>query len=313
MTVTRGKCGLVYVAFGYEYLLMAAHSAWTAKQSNPGITCTLVTNLPMARADALSSYFDHIHVERMEHARNRDAKTRAVEFASFDKGAYLDCDTEVQGDLGPLFRCLDRFEIILKLNARPTNKDYVIDEGITGNEYPFWNGGMVFFKGGASAERFFSAWRRLFYASGKRSDQPALARAVYENPDIRYLSVNCMWNTFPEDIPLLNTKGYLTHSRIWHYRDVRDFPDVAARVFRHHQNVSAAIRQESEEMREEISAIEKKYRVLCSWHYQCKLTRGCFFAVLRFCWLFGFLRDYHFGRIRYREGGQFKNLQENEG
>jgi hypothetical protein len=301
--------GLVYVGFGYEHLLMAAHSAFTAKKHNPELICTVITNIKLNETNLLADYFDFVHEESLDSEHNRDVKIRAIDYATFEKGAYLDCDTEVQGDLGPLFRCLDRFEIILKLNARPTNKNYRIDEGLSGNEFPFWNGGMVFFKNGPSASRFFREWLRIFYEIGKRSDQPALARTVYENPDIRYLSVNCMWNTFPDDVSLLKTKGYTTPSRIWHYRDPRDFPDVAARIFQHHSVVSAAVYQDTDKIRAEIQAIEKKYRFLCSWFYRCDVTRKCLFLALRVFWRFGFLRDYHFGRTRYREGGQFEVMQ----
>ena len=56
----KDSCGIVYVAFGYEYLLMAAYSAYSAKLVNKGIKCSLVTNLKMIDEDSIRDIFDYV-------------------------------------------------------------------------------------------------------------------------------------------------------------------------------------------------------------------------------------------------------------
>ena len=43
----HAKRGVLYVAFGLEYLVMAAHSALTVKRHSPDLGTQLVTNLPV--------------------------------------------------------------------------------------------------------------------------------------------------------------------------------------------------------------------------------------------------------------------------
>ncbi len=301
----KGSQGLIYVAFGYEYLLMAVHSAFTAKQHNPGITCTVVTDLRIGDKRWLDAYFDCVHVVDMRHEQNRDIKTRCIEFADFERGAYIDCDTEICGDLGPMFECLKRFDVILKLNPRPTNKDYYVGEGVPGYLFPFYNGGLVFFRNNERVSRFFAAWRRLFYEYGKKSDQPALARAVFENPDVRYLTVGSVWNTFPDDVPLLRHKGFSVPYRVWHYIDPADFPDVAHRVFAHSAKIAPVVCGVTADQDAEIKMVIRKYRVLTAWYYRFLFPRMFFSSGLKLCHAIGLLESLQLSRRRYREGNAF--------
>jgi hypothetical protein len=298
---------LVYVAFGYEYLLMAAHSAHTAKIFNPGIACSLVTNLKLNAPESLTRYFDYVHFEKKEHRENRDAKTRAIEYATFDKGAFIDCDTVIQGDLAPMFHCLDRYDIIVKMDAQPTRKHYQVDENLTGHEFPYWNSGVIFFRRNPQTQKLFSDWRTLFHELGKQSDQPALARAIYENPNVKTLSVNCLWNTFPRDLELLKHKGHVSRSRIWHYRDPRDYPVVARPIMKIHRAITATGALVDTGLEQEVATITNRYRILCSWCYQKNLSRRVLMIALQCAWRFGLLRHLSLNRVRYREGEKFED------
>jgi hypothetical protein len=268
----------------------------------------VVTNLN-CDSEALKTYFDHVFVENIESKKNRNIKLNSIRYCSSEKGAYIDCDTEICGDLSPIFTCLDRFDLVLKLNPRPTNKDYEIAEGLPGNLFPYWNGGLAFFRNEAPAKKFFSEWLKIFHEFGKRSDQPAMAKAVFENPDIRCLSVNAVWNTFPDDRSLLTTKGYNTPSRIWHYRDVKDFPDMAGKIFLHHEAVSKAVSLDSEGVEAEILSVENRYRFMCSFVYRTPWLRGGFLRGLYLAQRFGFMREVNLNRPRHRTDGQFENLK----
>jgi hypothetical protein len=297
--------GLIYVAFGYEYLLMAMQSAFTAKQHNPGIMCSVVTDLQLGETRCLNKYFDSVRMLDMAHEQNRDIKTRSIEYAECERGAYIDCDTEVCGDLGPMFACLDRFDIILKLNPRPTNKDYNVGTGVPGYLFPFYNGGLVFFRNNDRARRFFTAWRKLYYDFGKKSDQPALAKAVYENPDVRYLTVGAVWNTFPEDVPLLRHKGFAVTPRIWHYIDPVDFPDVARRVYSHSQDILSSVCGMNAEQDAEVEQVGRKYRVLTAWYYRNRIGRFIFTEGLKLLHVCGVACSLQLKRRRYRDGVAF--------
>lgn len=299
--------GLVYVAFGYEYLLMATHSAYTAKKHNPGIVCSLVTNLTLKEPSALHAYFDHVHVEKMEHQENRDIKTRAIEYAAFEKGAFIDCDTEIQGDLSPLFRCLNRYDMVLKMDARPTRKHYQVDEGILGYEFPYWNSGVIFFRKNPKTIKIFADWRSFFHEFGKQSDQPALALALYENSDANVLSVNCLWNTFPRDVALLPPKGHASQARIWHYRDPKDYPAVAKPILEIHRDIMASGGLFDPALQHEVLAIENRYRLLCSCFYQKAISRKIWMRVLAWAYRFGLFHNHSLARIRYRKGTKFKD------
>jgi hypothetical protein len=300
--------GIIYVAFGYEYFLMAAYSAYTAKKYNSGITCSVVTNLKIKDKDNLSEYFDNIYEESLNNELNRHIKTNIIDYASFAKGVYLDCDTEVCGDLSPIMACLERFDLILKLNPRPTKKNYYISQEIHGSKFPIWNAGVVFFRNNDPAKKIFADWKKYFLEMGKRSDQPALARSIYENPEIRILSVNHIWNTFPSDLVLIE-KGHKKQSMIWHYRNPKEFPDVAQKIYQHHPRVSAAIISENEVARQAVNKVGLKYRILSSPYYQNRFVRPVYLKWLKVKSKIGLMPEADLSRAKCRTGSQFEKVK----
>jgi len=299
--------GLIYVAFGYEYLLMAAYSALTAKKNNPDISCTVVTNLKISHKQRLKTYFDHIHEEDLENKFNRHIKTKIIEYAPFIKGAYLDCDTEVRGDLTPILSCLERFDVALKMNPCPSVKDYRISQEIHGSEFPMWNGGVVFFRNNSAAKKLLSDWKKYFLELGKKSDQPALARAIFENSDIRVLSVNYIWNTFPTDLAQAK-KGQDDKCRIWHYRNPQDFPKIAKNIYELHSQVSSAIQQNSD-LDQEIERIGRRYSMLASIYYQSNFLRPIYIRFLKILSRLRLIEMPDLSRIKHTTGSKFKKLR----
>ena len=299
--------GIIYVAFGYEYLLMAANSAFTAKKFNPEVACSVITNVKINDKNLLKEYFDEIYYEDSKNELNRFYKTRALDYASFARGAFLDCDTEVQGDLAPALACLEKYDIILKMTPRPSIKDYRISREIHGSEFPMWNSGVIFFNNDEPAKRLFSSWAELFKEMEGRSDQPALARAVFENAEVRLLSVNYMWNAFPSDLILAKT-GHEPRVRIWHYRNPHEFPEVARRIFQHHQAVTRALDLTDIEARKEIDKTEKKYKILCSGFYQSGLLRPFYLRCLKIIGKLGMGPRPELSRTKKRTGSRYKNF-----
>lgn len=276
----ESQCGIVYVAFGYEWVLMAANSAYTAKQHNPRVECNLVTNVNIANEELLSAYFDRIYEVNDKSEFNRNYKTSAYDYATFEKGVLIDPDTEIWGDLSPMFKLLDTYDVILRHTPYPDYKDFWIDEGIHATMYPTWSSGVLFFRKGKAAKKLFSDWNAIFKEMGKNSDQPPLACAVYKNPDMRFLSANSLWNTAPRDMPHHNPeKGHLK-SRIWHYRHPKKHPDIACRIYEHHPCIKNAVEQNGW-VEKEIKETEYRYKIITSFFYRNRLTHPIFMLIIR--------------------------------
>lgn len=192
--------GVIYLAFGKPYLTMASLSYATLKKSNPGLPVTVVTNVSsdplfdgwVAETDTWMFMGDD------DDERNRLYKTRIIEWSSYDRTIYLDCDTLVVGDLSGLFKILEHADIALLTK----------DDGLSENQYgsikildatwalaslPHWNGGVVGFRDTPNARAFFTRWSEGFVALGHKRDQPSLAEAVLLSP-ARFLPFDSRWN-----------------------------------------------------------------------------------------------------------------------
>lgn len=287
------KAGIIYAAFGYEYLLMAIYSAKTVKENNPGIICELVTNIPInINKDNNEiknlSVFDSIKQIEIDSKLNRLIKTNIIEFASFDIGVYLDCDTEIRGSLSPIFNCLERFDIAVKMGANPTSKDYEISKGIHGHFFPVFNGGVIFFKKNDKTKTFFKKWNEIYKAEEKTSDQPALARAIFETKDLNVLSLNAVWNTFlGEEVIILKYRKlskkslkWLKNSIIWHYRKPEEWPYIVPSLYNIHKELKKSIINPKEQILKEIKTIEKKYELFSTPFYRFIFNKPLLLKIL---------------------------------
>ena len=258
---------VLYVAFGYEYLLMAAHSAKTAKSHNQGIKCTLITNMNFDNQNLKpETPFDRVIFIDKSSELNREIKTNVIKYASGDYCVYIDCDTEVLGSFDPIFRCLDVFDIAMKINVRTTPKVYEIAPGIPYNLFPAWNAGVIFFKNNRKVARFFEKWSVFYREEGRTHDQPTLARAIYNNADLKLLTLNNIWNTFPEDVKLL--RGNYREARIWHYREPNYWPQVAPAILAMHNLFAPSLSDPKGLLREEMAIVEQRYKLLATKLYK---------------------------------------------
>ena len=264
--------GILYIAFGYEYVLMALHSAKTAQITNPNLKYAIVTNLHIRNIDQIEDVFCLIREVDMADEYNRSVKTRAGGYSPFEKTLLLDVDTEVNGDLSPMFKCLDRFDVIAKLNPEPTVKDFSISPQIPGYVFPTWNTGVIFFNFGAKTDRLFSEWNRIFLEMQGNRDQPAFARTIYENPDIKLLSVNCIWNMNPAERRFFIDKRSKLESRIWHYRDPDESIGVAQAIYKLHTECCKVFAQNNPE-RGDVNEVERRYSVMLKPWYRLQFFR----------------------------------------
>lgn len=299
---------VIYVAFGYDYLVMSMLSARSVREYNREISCLLITNQKIDRSH-LYKFFDVIHFIDKNHDENRNFKIAAFSFAEKDKCLYLDCDTLVRGSLEPMFECLNHYDVIIKLNPRPSDKDYNVSDGIPGFLFPSWNAGVIFFRKNAAVEKLFEDWGRYFCEMKKRSDQPTLARAFFDNPEIKVLSTNSIWNTFPEEREFLRTKNVRFNSRIFHYRNPEKFPEIAQNIIEIHRQISEQNANDPL-LLEEIANFEKRYRIINGKIYKTKLGRSLISFWMKHIRGKG---PRPLGHTRHRSGDRFDNLpSENE-
>jgi hypothetical protein len=265
---TKVKKGVVYVAFGYEYLLMAANSARTVRASNPGIVCELVTNLPYEQGEPGSAYrFDRVTRIDLETLRNRSIKTRILDYTDLEYGVFLDCDTEVRGRLDPMFRSLQTYDVALKMCWRPPRKVYEVAPGISSVDFPEWNSGVIFFRKNDRTYSFFDTWNRVFEEEGKNRDQPALARTVFEcGSTVRLLSMNARWNAFPNDAKCFQRGP--EQSTILHYRKPEGNPEVAPGILSAHRKIGPLLAAQNPELLGEIEETGRRYAFLATSLYR---------------------------------------------
>jgi hypothetical protein len=260
--------GIVYLALGYEYLLMASHSAQTARKSNPGLRLELITNVRFDEDEMGERFvFDTVRWVDCASDENRLIKTNIVRYTDLEYGVYIDCDTEIRGDLEPVFQCLDRWDIAMKLGAKPTTKQYEVAPGLSSALFSEWNGGVVFFRNNERSARLFADWTEIFQREGKNRDQPALARAVHQSDwGGQLLSLNPIWNTARSDVRLLQNGKQ--DSRVWHYRKAKDYPAVAPAILRMHAVFHREILRRNGSLRPEIEELERRYQFLGSRIYR---------------------------------------------
>jgi len=263
-----GNKEIIYVAFGYEYLCMAAFSAQSAKEHNRDVAVAVVTNINFDNQKlGNNSPFDRVILVDKESVLNRQIKTNVIEYTSAQFCVYVDCDTEVRGSFEPMFKCLEVFDMAMKINVRPTPKIYEIAPGIPYKLFPAWNAGVIFFQNNNRVRRFFKRWSEFYREEGKTHDQPTLARAIYENPDLKLLTLNNIWNTFPEDVKLLRGNS-LRDSRVWHYREPNYWPQVAPLILKMHKLIFPVLVEPDVSLQQDIAVVEQRYRFLSTALYR---------------------------------------------
>lgn len=300
MNNRRERKGIVYLAFGYEYLLMAAHSASMARRTNPDIICEVITNVRFDPNQTGSLYgFDRATFVERDSAENRYIKTNIIDYTDLDYAVYIDGDTEVRGSLDPIFRCLEKFDLAIRLCSKPTTKKYEVAPGVPSDLFPEWNGGVVFFRNNERSRIFFRRWSERFRREGKNRDQPALARTVYETEgETRLLSLNAVWNTLRSDLSAL--PNGLDGSRIWHYRMAEKFPEVAPHIYEIHELFRGTVAESNPRMKENLEEVGRRYRFLSSAAYRLSCwhprLRKRFIQVMGVLMKWGWVRSFQLAR-----------------
>ena len=236
LNVDLSGCGCIYVAFGYEYLMLATYSVTTLKRHTPDLAITLVTNVPIRTIfHEGAPLFENIIYEDVEQNSNRLSKLEVDLYSPYEKTLYLDCDTEIRADVAPMFGLLDMYEFAARIFPDGTNQLVEVFDGIKAPELGLsvWNGGVFFFRKCHQTNEFFDRWRDNFHSMGFGTDQPALMRTLYNMPDLRLLILSSYWNAQPWEYEFVRNRDV----RIFHYREPAACPDVAREIWRTCKNL----------------------------------------------------------------------------
>ncbi len=201
---TDDESGVLYVAFGWPYLLLALESMRTVRASCPGLPIATVSSpdLIASLPDDLMKLSDSWETVDIPTDENRQVKTCADLHSPFGRTVMLDADTIVVQDLRPMFDWLDHFDVGFKLNDARLGSAGNIDKGnmpvLDGrwrvDDLPHWNGAVCLFRSSPATREFFDLWNRCFDEIGSKYDQLSLVDALFLSP-ARLLSFDYRWNS----------------------------------------------------------------------------------------------------------------------
>ena len=215
--------GVVYVAFGAPYLLQALHSIATLRRHNPDLPVLVVCNTPAP--DPLPQGLAPCRFRQVEapNARNREFKSSAHRLSPFARTLFLDCDTEIKGDLAQGFAFLDHADIAIRPEPAPyslsnSDKDKPEAERLTRIHGEF-NTGVIFFGRSDAALCLLDLWHAHVCSNNTR-DQKHFVRALAACPEVTIRPLAAAWNYMRYDIRTHARESWLRHDPfVWHYMD----------------------------------------------------------------------------------------------
>ena len=212
------QCGVIYLAFGTVYFIMALRSIRSLRQTNPDLPVTLVTNLDVPKSDIpILTKDDTLIVLGDDQSQNRLLKTSINQMSEYDKTVFLDCDTLVLGELRSGFDFLDYFDVACRLNPYPQTRkgkaEVAVLDSLSVRDCPHWNSGVMFFRKSEATNRFFAKWNTDFTELGNPYDQVSLVKTIFEDP-ARVLSLDAKWNASD---PILGRRLWRKRTRVFHY------------------------------------------------------------------------------------------------
>ena len=193
--------GIIYLAFGAPYLLMALVSVRSLRKRHPDLDVCIVTNVDTStlRSVEWCQYkITWIHLPK-DDTENRSVKTRILEFSPFETTVFLDVDTVILDELDGLFSILRNYDLCIRQNMNPmlpshSHANYrVLGTELTVFDFPQWNSGMIAARRCDATLEFFDIWNTSFHELGCAQDQPALVSAIV-NTKARFLGVDSRWN-----------------------------------------------------------------------------------------------------------------------
>lgn len=167
--------GVIYVATGEGYRDLAAASARSLRQQQPGLGIDLFTDAP---GEVVPGLFDRVHQIVRPHLRS---KIDCMALTRFERTLYLDADTLVIAPLGDLFDLLDRFDMALAHDMRRCSDLIRAGHEVeTPYAFPQFNSGVVLYRNAPRVLDFLREWARRFDRAGLPRDQPVLRDMLWQ-------------------------------------------------------------------------------------------------------------------------------------
>lgn len=172
--------GVVYVAFGYEFFVMAMSSLCSLKKHNKNLAVTIITDINVTAMTRGWWFCDQVNffVVTDDSENNRYYKIKNYLFVQYDKVVYLDSDTLILGDLQPLFEILDRVDMAacpLPVAPEVIGVPKKVNEA---NRVGYWNGGVLAYNNNEINRSFFDDWWSNYVEFAIHADQPSLAYTI---------------------------------------------------------------------------------------------------------------------------------------
>ena len=159
--------GVLYVATGAAHTEAARRSAASVRATNPGLGVALFTDRAVTGPE-----FDRVEPVASPHVRS---KVDYLPETPFAETLYLDTDTRVLGDLGEMFRLLERFEMALAQRVHvPASPAKAVWRHAVPSSFPQLNGGVLLYRSSPAALGFLGDWRAAYAEAGFGVDQITL-------------------------------------------------------------------------------------------------------------------------------------------
>lgn len=164
--------GVIYITSGEFHTLAAVAAARSVRETNPWLGIDLFTDQPDTTGP-----FDRISPFADGHRRSKVDYLPATRFA---RTLYLDSDTRVVADLGPMFELLGRFDMaIAHAHARNAGRQTEIWRREIPEAFPQHNGGVILYRGEGKALDFMRRWREAYHEAGFKWDQITLRELMW--------------------------------------------------------------------------------------------------------------------------------------
>lgn len=240
---TEHKKTVIYIAFGYEYLLMALYSAQSLVRYNPKVETVVVSNVNPVWMPGLNDYtgsYRYLYMDE-EKTANRKYKLSVNKLTEAEKVIYLDCDTEVAGSLEPLWQALDWAEIMAFPLLTPPFIDTLPDKINRSMKVSYYNGGVVAFRNNERVKLFFNNWLQNYERTGIAADQPTLAYTLNQS-DLCFKPLSIWYNyLYGKKYKQMLKQKDLEKVVVHHYLHPHYAPDVPARLLRIHENIKDSL------------------------------------------------------------------------
>ena len=254
---------VIYIAFGYEYLLMALNSAQGLMRHNPEVSTIVASNVDPAWMPGLKDYMCSVSYQyyNEEKTANRKYKLSVNKLTEADKVIYLDCDTEITGSLEPIWHALNGADLMALPLLTPPDIDTLPEEINSSIKVSYYNGGFVAFRNNESVGRFFLDWLNNYERIGIAADQPTLAYTL-NHSDLKFKPITIWFNyLYSKKYKSILKQSELSRVVVHHYLHPHFAPNVPPRLLAIHENIKKSLDKKCPDwFREEVDIFEPTYR-----------------------------------------------------